>query len=276
MATAAAGEYHKKRKRGKNWSNQEAILLIEAKDATSREGMGASAKWQAVADHLESQGVLRDVEQCRSKWENMLGDYRSILEHERRGSSSYFALTKEQKKDLRLPAKFSQDMFQLLQRTVTRGEADMDALPVVNAAAPFVPGDSFSSEEVPGPGETPSLLQFREVGSSGTGATATATADPNPPAPHAATPNAAAATATTKRKLRSIAAEPGSGSFELVAKAISESQEKILAFLQEREERRIEIEERKLSRMDELFELLSNMAHSWKTLSERMLVNSSR
>ncbi|EFJ20529.1 hypothetical protein SELMODRAFT_418229 [Selaginella moellendorffii] len=132
-ARNAGDQLSGKRKRNRNWTHSEVLLLIEGKkmesEATidtsgasclSRDKMVISSgeKWKRVVDHMKRNGIDdRDVAQCKGKWDNLLSDYKTIKGVlKKSGRPNYFAMSIEERRreDPSLPCYFDKDLFDRL------------------------------------------------------------------------------------------------------------------------------------------------------------------
>ncbi|XP_024543464.1 trihelix transcription factor ASR3-like [Selaginella moellendorffii] len=114
-----------KRKRSRNWNIHEVLLLVQAKkdewerteSSKSSKFESAVDKWVKVVEFLRENGIMdRDLDQCRGKWDNLLSDFKTIKEwHRSVKATPYTCLTKEQKKQNKLPALFDTRVIDLLE-----------------------------------------------------------------------------------------------------------------------------------------------------------------
>ncbi|GBG65616.1 hypothetical protein CBR_g51499 [Chara braunii] len=88
-----------------NWTIRDTYALIRAKkdelaeDTNPFKKMSRSMKWGIIADKLLRQGIKRDAEDCRRRWQNLVALYKLVNECENDpGSRSYWSMTGEERK----------------------------------------------------------------------------------------------------------------------------------------------------------------------------------
>ncbi|OAY69490.1 Trihelix transcription factor ASR3 [Ananas comosus] len=127
-----------------NWTTHETLALVNevaALDEAWSKSLSSYQKWKIVSDSCAESGVVRASNQCKRRWESILGEYRRIRRWEcRNGVGSYWGLDGGRRKGLGLPVSFDREVFD-----------SMDAVIKVDEAHPG-PGNSDSEELIGNPG----------------------------------------------------------------------------------------------------------------------------
>ena len=76
-----------------------------------------TTQWSKIADKINSPSIAeckRDGHACKFKWQKLLADYKKVGDHNKgtgTGHKEYFILSKQERKELHLPPKFDEDVF---------------------------------------------------------------------------------------------------------------------------------------------------------------------
>eukprot|EP01018_Ginkgo_biloba_P032659 Gb_20121 [translate_table: standard] len=119
-------ERGEKRKRSRNWEVNEIMHLVCAKkdeweryDVSSFREKFESAveKWNKVVEYLALQGIEdRDISQCKSKWDNLVSDFKEVKYWNRKGGHpSYFSMSRDDRRHNNLPLQFESKIFELME-----------------------------------------------------------------------------------------------------------------------------------------------------------------
>ena len=113
----------KKRKRDRNWTDQEMHILAVAKAKEWQEYKKNSArgnmvtdkeKWNNIMDTLLSNGVTgRNADQIRNKWNHLLKAYRLIKDFQLKstGNLDFWKMTSRERDESGLPKLFYRDLY---------------------------------------------------------------------------------------------------------------------------------------------------------------------
>lgn len=104
-----------------NWEKQETIILVKAYQrqmdefmtATSKGRMAASEqKWDRISSLCAKEGVSRDAEQCRKRWQDLSKNYKRIKEWEGAAEApSFWFMSSSNRKDKNLPGNFDREIY---------------------------------------------------------------------------------------------------------------------------------------------------------------------
>eukprot|EP00250_Pteridium_aquilinum_P010149 c1917_g1_i2 orf=366-1178(+) len=104
-----------------NWEKQETLVLVksyqrqmdEFTTATSKGRMAANEqKWDRISSLSSKEGVSRDAEQCRKRWQDLSKNYKRIKEWESANEvPSYWLMSSSSRKDKNLPGNFDREIF---------------------------------------------------------------------------------------------------------------------------------------------------------------------
>ena len=89
------------------------ILVDDARDLINPE----MTRWGKIAKKINSTSFAkcrRDGHACKFKWQKLLADYKKVDNHNKgtgMGHKEYFILSKQERKELHLPPKFDEDVF---------------------------------------------------------------------------------------------------------------------------------------------------------------------
>lgn len=104
-----------------NWEKQETLILVnsyqrqidEFTTATSKGRMAANEqKWDRISFLCGREGVSRDAEQCRKRWQDLSKNYKRIKEWD--GATevpSFWLMSSSSRKDKNLPGNFDREVF---------------------------------------------------------------------------------------------------------------------------------------------------------------------
>lgn len=83
-------------------------------------------KWKIIAENCTALDVVRTANQCRRKWDSLLGEYKKIKQS---GVDSYWPLDVDRRKELGLPDYFDQELFKGIDDLVRAQEDRSDTEP---------------------------------------------------------------------------------------------------------------------------------------------------
>ncbi|EFJ23965.1 hypothetical protein SELMODRAFT_415254 [Selaginella moellendorffii] len=111
-----------RKKRGKNWGDDETASLIDFKREDHLGKIGAmrgseemtlttTDRWKRNAKKMQVAGMQRDWKACRTRWNNLCNDYKCVCDFQRKtGNPNYFSLSHEDAKRL-MPVKLNLKVF---------------------------------------------------------------------------------------------------------------------------------------------------------------------
>ncbi|GLT67516.1 hypothetical protein SLA2020_398170 [Shorea laevis] len=115
-----------------DWPLEHALILVNEIAAVEMDCSNAFSsfqKWKMVVENCNALGVPRSLDQCRRKWDSLLGQYNKIRQWESKSrSNSYWSLRVERRKVCGLPEDFDKELFKAID-TVARtkdGESGTD------------------------------------------------------------------------------------------------------------------------------------------------------
>lgn len=104
-----------------NWEKWETIVLVksyqrqtdEFNAATSKGRMATSEqKWDRISSMCAKEGVVRDAEQCRKRWQDLSKNYKKIKDWEGAvEEESYWVMPSSIRKDKNLPCGFDREVY---------------------------------------------------------------------------------------------------------------------------------------------------------------------
>ncbi|KAJ4962189.1 hypothetical protein NE237_022128 [Protea cynaroides] len=124
------------------WTLQEMLILVN--EVSTVEGdclkvLPSYQKWKIIADRCTALDVVRSLNQCRSKWDSLLVEYKKIKEW---GShtviDSYWSLESKRKSKLGLPSTFDRELFRLIDDFVKAQDDRSDTDPGTDLEEPDV------------------------------------------------------------------------------------------------------------------------------------------
>ncbi|KAL2465379.1 hydroxyproline-rich glycoprotein family protein [Abeliophyllum distichum] len=93
----------------------------------SERGKPAELRWKWMDDYCWRKGCLRSQNQCNDKWDNLMRDFKKVIEYERRvaegeggGEMSYWKIEKNEKKDKNLPSNMLPHIYEALVEVVEK------------------------------------------------------------------------------------------------------------------------------------------------------------
>lgn len=105
-----------------NWGKRETIILVKAyqrqmdeyNTATSKGRMSTTEqKWERISSMCLRDGVARDAEQCRKRWQDLSKSYKKIKDSE--GAiveESFWLMSSSARKDKNLPGSFDREVYE--------------------------------------------------------------------------------------------------------------------------------------------------------------------
>ncbi|KAJ7534525.1 hypothetical protein O6H91_13G098000 [Diphasiastrum complanatum] len=105
--------------RAENWSLEEIMALIEAKQLeygrSIKKRRPASAAWPAIANRIFQKNVQKTTYQCWTKWAKINKHFKKIYRYEKKNVSgdheSYWNLSRTTRKEKFLPPSFHKDIY---------------------------------------------------------------------------------------------------------------------------------------------------------------------
>eukprot|EP00249_Psilotum_nudum_P014038 c24630_g1_i2 orf=156-1160(+) len=105
-----------------NWEKHETIVLVKAykrqmdeynASANNKGRMGTiEQKWERISSLCAKDGVVRDDEQCRKRWQDLSKKYKKIKDwEESNGQESYWLISSNVRKDKNLPSSFDREIY---------------------------------------------------------------------------------------------------------------------------------------------------------------------
>ncbi|KAL2630104.1 hypothetical protein R1flu_014790 [Riccia fluitans] len=98
------------------WENWMVTCLLNAKKtewdeneqlSARQQMLGSEAKWGKIADFMRARQVHFGVNQLRTKWESLLGQYKRLKDHQHKsGNPEYKSMTRDEKREAGLPYEF--------------------------------------------------------------------------------------------------------------------------------------------------------------------------
>lgn len=114
-----------------DWTTHEVLVLlneISTIDEDWLEELSSYQRWKLVSDSCMAMNVVRSSNQCKRKWEMLLGDYRKIRLWESRSTdNSYWFILEDRRKDFGLPASFSKEVFDAMDAVIQVQEHQSDS-----------------------------------------------------------------------------------------------------------------------------------------------------
>ncbi|KAI5068436.1 hypothetical protein GOP47_0017197 [Adiantum capillus-veneris] len=104
-----------------NWEKKDTLALVKSYQRQVVEFANAASKgrtteneqkWDRIASLCGKEGVSRDAEQCRKRWQDLLRGYKRIKEWE--GTTevpSFWLMSSSSRKDKKLPGNFEKEIF---------------------------------------------------------------------------------------------------------------------------------------------------------------------
>ncbi|KAL4387738.1 hypothetical protein GQ457_09G004320 [Hibiscus cannabinus] len=138
MAEQGGGAVVTREYRKGNWTLNETMVLIEAKEmdyerrmkrSNDGEGRGkpTELRWKWVEDYCWGKGCLRSQNQCNDKWDNLMRDYKKVREHQRRTAAadgkegrSYWEMERNERKEKNLPSNMLHQIYVRLEEVVEK------------------------------------------------------------------------------------------------------------------------------------------------------------
>ncbi|KAK8594771.1 hypothetical protein V6N13_015688 [Hibiscus sabdariffa] len=138
MAEQGGGAVVTREYRKGNWTLNETMVLVEAKEmdyerrmkrSNDGEGRGkpTELRWKWVEDYCWGKGCLRSQNQCNDKWDNLMRDYKKVREHQRRTAAadgkeggSYWEMEKNERKEKNLPSNMLRQIYDRLEEVVEK------------------------------------------------------------------------------------------------------------------------------------------------------------
>jgi hypothetical protein len=163
------------------WTITSTSMLIEVRRLEAermlhagplRRMSSASQRWDEISNELKMQGVNQTDDQCKSKWERLVTDFKKVFDYQKdkpSGRPQYFALTCKERKRLNLPPSFDEEIYNLMECWLPNQQAVnpdrrnlMDSSNVEEEgrsdSQQSEPGDDFdigNEENIPPPVNTP-------------------------------------------------------------------------------------------------------------------------
>lgn len=103
-----------------NWEKQETIVLVKAYQrqidefatATSKGRMATNEqKWDKISSMCGKEGVARDAEQCRKRWQDLSKNYKRIKDWEVMEEEPFWLMPLSLRKEKNLPGSFDREVY---------------------------------------------------------------------------------------------------------------------------------------------------------------------
>lgn len=109
-----------------DWALHEMLTLASEVAAVNEDclrSLSSYQKWKIISDNCAAMDVVRPSDQCRRRWEQMLGDYARVRDWDAQsGASSYWCLEDGDRDRLGLPLGFHREVFETLSAVVKAEE----------------------------------------------------------------------------------------------------------------------------------------------------------
>lgn len=136
-----------------DWTVKDAHILVNeiaAVEGDCLKALSSYQKWKIIAENCTALDVVRTANQCRRKWDSLLGEYKKIKQS---GVDSYWPLDVDRRKELGLPDYFDQELFKgiddLVRAQEDRSDTEPDTDPEAEADVLDVISESGSSSKRP-------------------------------------------------------------------------------------------------------------------------------
>ena len=83
-------------------------------------------RWTLVEDLVWEEGVYRSAQQCKVKWKKLTGEFKKVLDNETdipSGRGSYWHMTRNNRKDTKMPPTFHRSLYDALMQWYGRMRA---------------------------------------------------------------------------------------------------------------------------------------------------------
>lgn len=160
-----------------SWENWMVTSLLEAKKSEWDEQeslvgraqmLTSDAKWSKVQDYMRGKNVFADIHQLKYKWDNLLGQYKKIKDHQHKsGNPQFETMTRSERRAQGLAVEFSQAWMDLLD-SFYGGNATINP-PCMAEGFETDPSDEERNSQTPGDPESETAVHSECTAKSNSG-----------------------------------------------------------------------------------------------------------
>ncbi|XP_038710107.1 uncharacterized protein LOC120004854 isoform X2 [Tripterygium wilfordii] len=110
-----------------DWKVNDSLILVNemaAIEVDCSKALSSYQKWKIIADNCTALGVLRDLNQCRRKWDSLLSEFNKIKLFD-----LYWTSDKQKRKQHGLPEDFDHELFKAIDAYLRLKEDEADTEP---------------------------------------------------------------------------------------------------------------------------------------------------
>lgn len=113
------------------WTVQDMLILVNeiaVVEGECQNALSSYQKWSMIAENCTALDVVRNMTQCRRKWESLQAEYKLVKEWEAiLRKDSYWSLSIQERKEIGLPLDFDRELFEAMGNfTKLQDQADTD------------------------------------------------------------------------------------------------------------------------------------------------------